>query len=168
MILVDANFLIYASIGDFSQHRAARDWLDRQLNGSARVGLPWSSLLAFRRIVTNYRALVAPLAMEDPWGQVTGWLRMPAGLVFATDRTTRLNPRSVARLPAVRANLIHDPFFGGARRRTRTDPVLYRWRCRPISSAAMAEPLQRNRRLRRQRPALEGGGHRRATSSLRA
>ena len=53
MILVDANILIYAHVSSFAQHSIARDWLDQQLNGSGPVGLPWVSLLAFLRLVTN-------------------------------------------------------------------------------------------------------------------
>ena len=40
MILVDANILIYAHVSTFSQHDAARNWLDEQLNGATNVGLP--------------------------------------------------------------------------------------------------------------------------------
>ena len=108
MILVDANILTYASIGDFSQHRAARDWLDRQLNGRARVGLPWPSLLAFLRVATNRRALVRPLATEDARGQVTGWLGcLPVWVSQPTERHAETLAQLLA-LPGVRANLVHD------------------------------------------------------------
>jgi predicted nucleic acid-binding protein len=50
VILVDANILIYSHVDSFAQHKPARDWLDRQLNGSTRVGLPWVSLLTFLRL----------------------------------------------------------------------------------------------------------------------
>jgi toxin-antitoxin system PIN domain toxin len=74
MILVDANLLIYASIGEFPQHRAAKDWLDGQLNGSDRVGMPWSALLAFVRIVANPRFFKEPETILTAWRQVEGWL----------------------------------------------------------------------------------------------
>lgn len=45
-LLIDANILIYASDCDSPQHAKAHDWLEDRLNGSARVGLPWSCLLA--------------------------------------------------------------------------------------------------------------------------
>ena len=60
MILVDANLLIYAHVNAFAQHQAARDWLDEQLNDISRVGLPWASLLAFLRVVTNPRIFEQP------------------------------------------------------------------------------------------------------------
>lgn len=51
MILVDANLLVYAHVAAFTQHEAARRWLDARLNGTAAVGLAWPSLLAFIRLV---------------------------------------------------------------------------------------------------------------------
>jgi predicted nucleic acid-binding protein len=44
VILVDVNILVYASNDDTEQHAAALQWLNRQLAGSAPVGLPWISL----------------------------------------------------------------------------------------------------------------------------
>ncbi|MDX2171008.1 MAG: TA system VapC family ribonuclease toxin [Deltaproteobacteria bacterium] len=77
MILVDANLLLYATISDFEQHAAARDWLDARLNAPARVGLPWPSLLAFVRISTNARVFPRPLAVSVAWRRVTTWLDLP-------------------------------------------------------------------------------------------
>ena len=108
MILIDVNILIYASISDFTQHRTARNWLDGQLNGSARVGLPWSSLLGVLRVVTNRRAVVRPLSTADAWGQVTAWLGCgPVWVPQPTERHAELLGQLLA-LPGIRANLIHD------------------------------------------------------------
>jgi toxin-antitoxin system PIN domain toxin len=73
MILVDANLLIYAHVQTYTQHAAAREWLDGRLNGSAPVGLPWTSLLAFLRITTNPRLAARPLTMTGAWQQVVDW-----------------------------------------------------------------------------------------------
>lgn len=75
MILVDANILIYAHVGRFPEHQPARDWLDGQLGGRDPVGLPWPSLLAFLRIVTNPRVFGRPEPMADAWQQAAAWLR---------------------------------------------------------------------------------------------
>jgi uncharacterized protein len=74
VILVDANILIYAHVESFAQHQVARAWLDQQLNRSTRVGLPWVSLLAFLRLVTNPRVFERPEPMVDAWTQVRAWL----------------------------------------------------------------------------------------------
>lgn len=77
MILVDADLLIYAHVNGFPQHRAARTWLDAQLNGQTRVGMPWASTLAFLRITTNHRLFERPEAVGSAWQQVTDWLAVP-------------------------------------------------------------------------------------------
>jgi hypothetical protein len=77
MILVDANLLLYAKYSDYDQHAAAVAWLDGQLNGTARVGLPWESLLAFVRIGTNPRLRPRPMSWKQAWGQVEDWLALP-------------------------------------------------------------------------------------------
>jgi toxin-antitoxin system PIN domain toxin len=74
VILVDANLLIYAYSSNFPQHATAREWLDQQINGSARVGLPWASLLAFLRITTNPRMFSHPAPISKAWAQVGDWL----------------------------------------------------------------------------------------------
>jgi hypothetical protein len=76
VILVDANLLVYASAPETPQHTAARDWLDECLNGTARVGLPWPSLLAFMRIVSNPR-LFEHASLADAREQVRSWLSLP-------------------------------------------------------------------------------------------
>ena len=52
---MDINLLLYARVSSFSQHDAAHEWLDAQLNGTSRVGLPWAALLGFVRLVSNPR-----------------------------------------------------------------------------------------------------------------
>ena len=74
MILVDANLLIYAHVRSFPQHPQAREWLDAQLSGNTPVGLPWTSLIGFLRIVTNPRVFQQPEPITEAWHQVTEWL----------------------------------------------------------------------------------------------
>lgn len=74
MILVDVNLLIYATFENTPRHRAAHAWLEAQLNGATKVGLPWSCLIGFLRIATNKRALSKAITMEEAWSQVNLWL----------------------------------------------------------------------------------------------
>ena len=74
MILVDANLLIYAANLDAVEHERSRQWLDQQLSGPTRVGLPWPSLLAFMRISSNPAILRHPLTPADAWRHVRTWL----------------------------------------------------------------------------------------------
>ena len=74
MILVDANVLIYAANRAAPEHDAARAWLDGRLSQTARVALPWPSLLAFVRLVTNPLVMRNPVTPKVAWQQVRDWL----------------------------------------------------------------------------------------------
>lgn len=87
MILVDANLLVYAHVASFREHAPARAWLDARLAGAAPVGLPWESLLAFVRLVSNPRIFERPEPVEKAWRQVRAWLSSPVAWVpVPTDR----------------------------------------------------------------------------------
>lgn len=81
MILVDANLLIYAAVPGFRQHADATLWLTERLRGTARVGLPWPSLLAFLRIVTDARVISPPADLDDAWSLAREWLAEPPSWV---------------------------------------------------------------------------------------
>jgi uncharacterized protein len=87
VILVDANLLIYARVAGGAQHEPAREWLDAQLNGDTAVGLPWPSLLAFVRLVTNPRVFERPLRLGEAWSQVEEWLdQRPVWVPLPTEK----------------------------------------------------------------------------------
>jgi len=87
LIAVDVNILLYASISSFRQHLAAREWLDRQLNGTAPVGLPWATLLGYLRIATNKRLFSPSISMTTAWERVSAWLSAePAWIPLPTER----------------------------------------------------------------------------------
>jgi len=107
-VLVDANVLLYAVDEASPFHERAREWLEDALNGTRRVGLPWASLTAFLRIVTNPRALTEPLTPAEAWALVDAWLDAPTAWVPAPGRGHRaILGRLVADLD-LRANLIPD------------------------------------------------------------
>jgi uncharacterized protein len=74
LILVDANLLLYAANRAAPEHEQAKSWLDENLNGTVRVGLPWPSLLAFVRIASNPVILQHPVRPADAWRQIKEWL----------------------------------------------------------------------------------------------
>jgi uncharacterized protein len=108
MILVDANLLVYAHVSSFPQHESARSWLDAELSGNTLVGLPWNSLLAFLRIVTNPRVFQKPETMSDAWKQVQGWL--DCDLTWIPEPTERHREvlGSLLAGPGMQANLVPD------------------------------------------------------------
>lgn len=82
MYLVDANVLVYATDAGARQHDAARSWLDEQLAREPRwVGLPWPSVLAFLRLVTNPRIYSPPASIAAAWQQAEEWLSRTAAWV---------------------------------------------------------------------------------------
>jgi uncharacterized protein len=108
VILVDVNILLYARNTAADEHGATRDWLDRHLSGSGRVGLPWASLLGFLRIATNRRALPRPLTTAEAWRQVTTWLSAEtAWIPLPTQRHADILGKLLA-LPGVYGDLVPD------------------------------------------------------------
>ena len=108
MRLVDVNLLIYASFPAFSEHAEARHWLDSQLNGADRVGLPWASLLGFLRIATNRRVVEMPLSMATAWDQVKHWCSADnAWIPQPTERHGEILETLLAR-PGIRGDLVPD------------------------------------------------------------
>jgi toxin-antitoxin system PIN domain toxin len=73
VILVDANLLLYAANHAAPEHTLARGWLDARLT-TTRVGLPWPSLVAFVRLVTNPLVVRQPVPTAAAWSQVRQWL----------------------------------------------------------------------------------------------
>lgn len=108
MILVDANLLVYAHVASLSQHERARAWLDGRLAGAAPVGLPWESLLAFVRLVSNPRVFERPLTVAEGWAQVESWLSCPSAWIpEPTERHADLLG-GLLKAPGLRANHVPD------------------------------------------------------------
>jgi toxin-antitoxin system PIN domain toxin len=108
VILIDANLLVYARVTGLPQHGTARDWLDAHLNGSVRVGLPWPSLLAFVRLVSNPRVFERPQAVARAWRQVEEWLDCePVWVPSPTDRHREVLG-ALLRQAGQRPNLVPD------------------------------------------------------------
>jgi toxin-antitoxin system PIN domain toxin len=76
-MLIDANLLLFATDATSPAHERSAAWLEAQLNGERRVGIPWESLNAFVRISTHPRASSHPLKPDLAWGIVEDWLAAP-------------------------------------------------------------------------------------------
>jgi uncharacterized protein len=76
VILLDANLLVYANDESAPEHEIARPWFDSRLNGPARVGLPWASLFAFVRLVSNPAIVRNPVAPAVAWERAREWLAL--------------------------------------------------------------------------------------------
>ncbi len=108
MILVDVNLLLYATVATTPEHAVARPWFNSCLNGTAAVGLPWSSLLGFVRIVSNRRVYSEPVSVAEAWSEVERWLDCPpVWIPQPTDRHREIL-RPLLLEPTLRANLVSD------------------------------------------------------------
>ena len=76
-MLIDANLLIYSRDEESPFHAAALSWFSTQLNGERPVGIAWSSILAFLRVMTNPRITVSPLTANEAWETVDSWFSSP-------------------------------------------------------------------------------------------
>lgn len=93
MFLVDVNILVYAANRQDPHHEKAVGWLEVALAGPGQtVGLPWSSLLGYMRIVTNPRLFKVPSPSPDAWAVIEDWLQRPAAW------TPLPGPRHIAHL----------------------------------------------------------------------
>jgi uncharacterized protein len=77
MIVVDANLLIYSYDTDSSDHKKSRAWVEKMFSGAEPVGLPWQTMTAFLRVVTNRRLPGSRLTVEQATQIVEEWLEQP-------------------------------------------------------------------------------------------
>ncbi|MGA8764070.1 MAG: TA system VapC family ribonuclease toxin [Candidatus Sulfotelmatobacter sp.] len=77
MIVVDANLLIYSYDLNSPDHKKSVTWLERILSGQETVGLPWQSISAFLRIVTNRRLSGVRVDVDEAVETVERWLQQP-------------------------------------------------------------------------------------------
>jgi len=77
VIVPDVNLLIYAEVEAFPEHRAAREWWQRAVNGAENVGIALPAMFGFIRIVTNPRVLDPPMTVDAALNRVAGWLDRP-------------------------------------------------------------------------------------------
>ena len=77
MIVLDANILLYAYDAASDQHAKARAWLEEVLSGTDPVGLPWQTVAAFVRIVTNPRLSGKRFTPAEVIDVVDQWVDQP-------------------------------------------------------------------------------------------
>lgn len=107
-MLLDANLLLYAVNSRAEQHDRAAAWLTEQLNGPARIGFPWQSIVAFMRISTHPRAFERPLDAALGWERVSDWLDAPVAWIPEPGPEYRRILGELMRAYDIRANLILD------------------------------------------------------------
>jgi uncharacterized protein len=77
MIVLDANILLYAYDSASAYHKKARAWVENVFSGAALVGLPWQTIAAFVRIITNPRLPGERFTLDEAVQVVDSWLVQP-------------------------------------------------------------------------------------------
>ena len=77
MIVVDANLLIYSYDTGSPHHKKSRAWVEKIFSDVEPVGLPWQTVSAFLRVVTNRRLPGSRLIVEQAVQIVEEWLAQP-------------------------------------------------------------------------------------------
>jgi uncharacterized protein len=86
VIVVDANLLIYSYDTDSTHHRKSRAWVEEIFSDIELVGLPWQTVSAFLRVVTNRRLPGSRLTVEQAIEIVEAWLEQPnVRIIVASD-----------------------------------------------------------------------------------
>jgi uncharacterized protein len=77
VIVLDANLLLYAYDSASPHHAKARSWIEKVLSGITAVGLPWQTVSAFLRIMTNPKLPGERFTLEEAVQLVDRWLEQP-------------------------------------------------------------------------------------------
>lgn len=77
MIVLDANILLYAYDADSEKHAKARVWVEKVFSDGTPVGLPWQTVAAFLRVVTNTRLPGKRFTAAEAAEIVDAWLDQP-------------------------------------------------------------------------------------------
>lgn len=77
MIVLDANLLIYSYDTASPDHRKSRAWLEDIFSEAEPVGLPWQTVTAFLRVVSNRKFPRSRLTLEQCVQIVDHWLEQP-------------------------------------------------------------------------------------------
>ncbi len=77
MIVLDANILLYAYDTTSAHYAKARAWLEETMSGGTSIGIPWQTVMAFLRIVTNPHLPGERFTAEDAVQVVDEWIGQP-------------------------------------------------------------------------------------------
>jgi toxin-antitoxin system PIN domain toxin len=77
VVVIDANLLLYAYDSASTHHDKARAWLESVFSDLEPVGLPWQSVSAFIRILTNSKLPGERFSIGDAARIIDQWAQLP-------------------------------------------------------------------------------------------
>ena len=109
MLLVDTNVLLDAADEDSEFHGPCCRQIEAWRRDPSPVFLTWSICYEFLRVSTHLHIFRSPLKVSEAWRFIEGLLASP-GFAFltATDRHAAVLAQTLAELPELRGNIVHD------------------------------------------------------------
>lgn len=77
MIVLDANILLYAYDERAAQHKKALEFVERVFSDGTLIGIPWQSIAAFLRLMTNPNLPGRRFTSEEAAEIVDSWRSQP-------------------------------------------------------------------------------------------
>ena len=109
MFVVDTNILVYAADVESPFHRTCRDGVESWRNRSAAWFLTWPIVYEFLRVTTHPRVLRKPWTLQEGWGFIDALMASPGlTLLSATERHAEVSGATIAEMPHLAGNLLHD------------------------------------------------------------
>lgn len=109
MLVVDTNILVYAANRDSEFHDPCRRHLENLRSDSVPSYLSWGICYEFLRVSTHPRVLPSPWNPASAWSFIDSLLAAPGfGLLAETNRHQQVLEQTLAELPDLKGNLLHD------------------------------------------------------------
>ena len=109
MRVVDTNILLYAADEDSEFHVPCRRLLEELRTDSVPSYLSWSICYEFLRVSTHLRVFRSPWNAGLAWSFIDSILAAPGfALLTETSRHRAVLEQTIAELPDLRGNILHD------------------------------------------------------------
>jgi len=109
LFVVDTNVLVYAADVGSPEHVDCRRQLEEWRRGQLPWYLTWNIVYEFLRVVTHPRVFRRPWSGAAAWQFINAVLAAPAlSLLTHTPHHAEVAAATVAELPTLRGNLLHD------------------------------------------------------------
>jgi uncharacterized protein len=77
MIVLDANILLYAYDSSSAKHEAALAWVEQVFSEDELIGIPWQTVSAFLRVITNPNLPGQRFTAQEAVSVVDQWRQQP-------------------------------------------------------------------------------------------
>lgn len=109
MRVVDTNILLYAADTDSEFHRPCRQLLEVLREDTVPSYLSWSICYEFLRVSTHPRVFRSPWDSRLAWAYIDSIVAAPGfALLTETIRHQAILEQTIAELPGLRGNILHD------------------------------------------------------------